>query len=204
MTKGQYIEYELVTRAVRATEPDNEGASIRFVQFVGEMQKPGPGIESGDVLSALKRLHSEKVIRLRKSKVPLDFGYRDYGGENDDDAMFFYTGDFRVKETPYSRTFLEQFAPSEEPAEPQKRPIGFVAMRAAVSDKRDVPAWLLSELFLISGVFLDKTTVRGQRNPHSLALANIGNGPPSTEVTVDLTTRADWGAIKKRLADEGF
>jgi hypothetical protein len=127
MTKFQSIECELVRRAVKTPAADNEGASVRFAHFVEEMRKQVPGIEAGDVLSALKRLHLNYIVRLRKSKVPHDHGFRDYAGESDNDAVFFYSEDFRVKETPYSRPYLEKCEPSEQPPDPPKRPIGFMS-----------------------------------------------------------------------------
>lgn len=55
-----------------------------------------------------------------------------------------------------------------------------------------VPAWLLSQLFLKHGVFNDDRTAVSSG---SEALGTF---------SMDLTKRADWEAIKKRLADDGF
>jgi len=67
---------------------------------------------------------------------------------------------------------------------------------------KEAPAWLREELFLIDGVFnQDRTVVTGRPNSHASAVFNTGSGAPGT-LTVDLTKRADWEAIKKRLADE--
>jgi hypothetical protein len=63
------------------------------------------------------------------------------------------------------------------------------------------PPWLLNDVGLIEGVFNDeRTAITGRPDAHNSAVLNIGNGPPSL-VTVDLTKRADWGAIKTRLFD---
>ena len=73
-----------------------------------------------------------------------------------------------------------------------------------MANHSEPPAWLLDELFLIDGVFNnDRTTVTGRLNAHARAVLNEGGGPPST-VTINLTKRADWEAIKQRLAHEGF
>jgi len=54
MTKGQMIEYELVTRAVKAT--DTEGTSLHVSHFLQEMQEWLGEVERADVVDALKRL----------------------------------------------------------------------------------------------------------------------------------------------------
>ncbi len=70
-------------------------------------------------------------------------------------------------------------------------------------DPTDVPDWLLEELNLSVGFFYDKTTVRGRPTAKAKATGNLGNGPSDT-LTVDLTKRADWKMIQRRLAGEGF
>jgi hypothetical protein len=121
MTRGQMIEYEIVTRAVGAGE--GEGAMVVMSDLVQEMRERFAGAEYADVLDALKRLLLQQVISLRKWDAS-NMAYRDYRGESED-AFFFSRGDFRVKRTPFSRTYLEQFEP---PADvPPKRPIGFTS-----------------------------------------------------------------------------
>jgi len=72
-------------------------------------------------------------------------------------------------------------------------------------ENRAVPAWLLNELSLVSGVFITRTRIKGLRNDHSYAVARIDpNEVPSRQTTVDLTARSDWEAIEKRLACEGY
>jgi len=124
MTRGQQIEYELVARAVKAT--DGEGASVIFAAFVEEMRKRLPGIDAGDVLDALKRLHLQQILILRKWHGG-NGAFADYSGDIDDGTFFYSGGDFRVKRTPFSRTYLEQFEPPEQQPEPPKRPIGFTS-----------------------------------------------------------------------------
>ena len=66
------------------------------------------------------------------------------------------------------------------------------------------PKWLLDEVGLVNGVFVeDGNVVVGRPDRPNGAVLNVGNGPPET-TRVDLKKRAGWGAIKKRLADEGF
>lgn len=120
MSKAQMIEHELVTRAVKTTEA--EGASVTLPDLVQQMRDRLTGIELADVVDALKRLFLDKVISLRKWDGP-KMAFRDYGGDSDDNAFFFSQGDFRVKRTPFSRTYLEQF---EVPPDPPKRRIGFM------------------------------------------------------------------------------
>jgi hypothetical protein len=75
----------------------------------------------------------------------------------------------------------------------------------SMANERAVPSWLLNELNLLSGVFIDTTTVRGFRSDHGFAVATTEKGvAPAREITIDLTTRRDWDAIKKRLAAEGY
>ena len=122
MTKGQMIEYELVTRAVKATDPD--GASVRISSFEQELRERLGIVEHADVVDALKRLFRRELLCLRKWDNP-DMRLRDYRGDSDDNAFFLDDcHDFRVKGTPFSTDYLEQFEPP--PAEPPKRPIGFV------------------------------------------------------------------------------
>ena len=60
----------------------------------------------------------------------------------------------------------------------------------------EVPAWLLSRLYLKSGVLNeDRTAVIS--GPHE--------GPTrGNTFSIDLTMRADWEEIKRRLDEEGF
>jgi hypothetical protein len=54
------------------------------------------------------------------------------------------------------------------------------------SDISEVPAWLLDELLLATGVFNEtKTAVIGRPNPHLGAVLNTGGGVPS-EVSFSL------------------
>ena len=65
-----------------------------------------------------------------------------------------------------------------------------------MADPVPVPAWLLSRLFLKSGVLNGERTevISG---PHKQP---TGAGTFS----IDLTKRADWREIQRRLAQEGF
>jgi hypothetical protein len=122
MTKGQCIEYELVTRAVNAT--DSEGASIILSNFVQELIErwPDAAVVHADGLDAIKRLYLQSFLSLSKWDHP-NMRFRDYGGDSDDN-LFFYGGDFRIKRTAFSREYLERY---EDHAEPPKRPIGFTS-----------------------------------------------------------------------------
>ncbi len=74
-----------------------------------------------------------------------------------------------------------------------------------MAENRPVPNWLLNDLNLLEGVFLNRTTVPGFRNDHAFAVANVEpQVAPAREITLDLTTRNDWETIKKQLADEGY
>jgi len=67
-----------------------------------------------------------------------------------------------------------------------------------------VTAWLLNEVGLLDGVFSeDGTEVVGRPNAHNSAVLNVGHGSPAI-ITVNLSRRADWEAIKQRLIDEGY
>ena len=67
-----------------------------------------------------------------------------------------------------------------------------------------VPVWLLSQLFLKGGVFNDdRTAVLSAYHPKESAVLNPGSDTHGT-FSIDLTRRAGWESIKKRLADEGF
>ena len=123
MTKGQMIEYELVTRAVKAT--DTEGTSLRVSHFLQEMRERLGEVERADVVDALKRLFLDKLLGLRKWDNP-NMRFRNYEEDSDDNLFFLdYHYDLRIYRTPSSRSYLEQYEPP--PIDPPKRPIGFVS-----------------------------------------------------------------------------
>ncbi len=73
-----------------------------------------------------------------------------------------------------------------------------------MAEKRKPPSWLLAELGFEDGVLNeDCTTVTGKPGAHLIAVLNTGSGAPDTH-TADLTTLAEWKAIQRRLADEGY
>ncbi len=63
-----------------------------------------------------------------------------------------------------------------------------------------VPSWLLKALFLNQGVFNpDRTVVISGPDPN--AILDPEKNTPVT-VSIDLTKRGDWEAVRRRLADE--
>lgn len=95
-----------------------------------------------------------------------------------------------IRLTPLASELLQ--AVRSKRAEPVEQIIEHALEALTREEHVDVPAWLLSRLFLKRGVFNDdRTSVNGG----SEALGTF---------SIDLTQRADWEAIKKRLADEGF
>lgn len=72
-----------------------------------------------------------------------------------------------------------------------------------LADFKTPPRWLLTDIGLLDGRFETKTIVTGRPDAHNSAVLDVGNGPPSS-VRIDLTTRANWREIEKRLTDEGF
>ena len=77
-------------------------------------------------------------------------------------------------------------------AEPVEQIIEHALEALAREEHVDVPAWLLSQLFLKHGVFNnDRTGV-------------ICGSEALGTFSIDLTKRADWEGTKQRLADEGF
>ena len=60
----------------------------------------------------------------------------------------------------------------------------------------EVPAWLLSRLYLKSGVLNDERTA---------VICGLEEEPMRADTfSIDLTMRADWEEIKRRLDEEGF
>jgi hypothetical protein len=106
LTKRRVIEWELVTRAVKASDP--EGASLVLRSIVQDMRDLMTDVDHTDVLDALKRLVSSKAISLSKWD-GYNTTFRSYRGDNDDHA-FFATGNFRVKGTVSSRPYLDEIA----------------------------------------------------------------------------------------------
>jgi hypothetical protein len=71
-------------------------------------------------------------------------------------------------------------------------------------DSKLPPKWLLDEVGLLDGVFIEgRTVIVGRPDAHNSTVLNVGSGPPAT-VRVDLKKRVGWEAIQKRLTDEGF
>lgn len=122
MTPGQTIECRLVRLAVQAT--DSEGASFQLRGFLQDMMAFLPNVQHADVMDALKRLSVQQILSLRQWDAS-NLCFRDYRGEQDDNAFFHGSADFRIKRTPFSRTYLERCEPDELPAELPRRRIGF-------------------------------------------------------------------------------
>ena len=120
MLKSQRMELEILQDALTVHDP--AGRPTTLPQLYTTLS-PAVACSHAELVDAMKRLHAEQLLRLRKWDNRAA-AFLEYQGDYSDEE-FFYRGDFRLLVTPHGRTYYERLSAEAEDEPKPRRPIGF-------------------------------------------------------------------------------